>query len=125
MSKVKDLIEEVVHWRKRYTDTMARLDRALDNNERLNKPIIQATKADLEQQLAELNYQEKYPLCAHIKEHCGKFPAFYVKGKFLNDFTKQGAIDYAKKHLKQKEFEYINDDGYEAYEVKKIRKETV
>jgi hypothetical protein len=83
-------------------------------------PYFEGEKQILESRLEEIKFAEKYPLCEHIKKHCGKFLAFYVNGKILDDFTHQGGIDYAKKHLKQTDWTYIvaNDD-YEAYDVVK------
>jgi hypothetical protein len=49
---------------------------------------------------------------------------FYVHGKSIGKFTKDGAEDYARKNLKQ-DFKAIGQLGTMSayYEVKKIRKE--
>ena len=70
-------------------------------------------KVKLEEKLAEINFNEKYPLCADIKKVDNNFIDFFVKGKLLDTFTKRGAIDYAKKHLKQTDWTKIENSAYE------------
>jgi hypothetical protein len=89
-----------------------------------NTPNMKPTKAELEMLLADINYKEKYPLCHEIKNAKCIFVEFYVHGKSIGKFTKEGAEDYARKNLKQ-DYKAIGQLGTMSayYEVKKIRKE--
>ena len=82
-------------------------------------------KQQLENELAEINFAEKYPLSAHIKDLGIVFVEFFVHGKSIGKFTKEGAVEYARKQLKQTNWTQIGTlgtmDAY--YEVRKIRKE--
>lgn len=78
-------------------------------------------KEKLEKRLAEINFKEKYPLCADIKENKCEFIEFYVNGKSIGKWTKDGAFDYAKKSLKQTDWKLLSQWGIRdsAYEVVK------
>jgi hypothetical protein len=70
--------------------------------------FCETEKEKLEAKLAEINYKEKYPLCAHILNNPSAFFEFYVNGKCIGKWHKQGAIEYAKKNFKQIDWTNIN-----------------
>ena len=102
-----ELRADIEHWKKVLITAnnkveMYRLEVVKLTNEKNNKPAQAiSTKQMLETQLADINYKEKYPLCHAIKEAKCIFVEFYVHGKSIGKFTKDGAEDYARKNLKQ------------------------
>ena len=114
----KDLeyqLKQVAMYRNLYVELKNKPMDATDNG---------STKQQLEEQLADINLYEKYPLCHNIQHKEAIFVEFFVNGKSIGKFTKDGAVDFAKKYLKQ---DYVDLGSLGTmnvyYEVKKIRKE--
>ena len=126
-SEVRDLITEVERWKGKaemYRNECVKLKNELDSVKLTNMKHT-LTKAELETQLADINYKEKYPLCHAIKNSDCIFVEFYVHGKSIGKYTNKGAVEFSKKYIKQTDWVEIGKWGIRdsAYEVKKIRKE--
>jgi len=126
-SEVRDLITEVERWKGKaemYRNECVKLKNELDSVKLTNMKHT-LTKAELETQLADINYKEKYPLCHAIKNNGVAFVDFYVLGKSIGKYTNKGAVEFSKKYIKQTDWVEIGKWGIRdsAYEVKKIRKE--
>jgi len=71
-------------------------------------PYFEGEKQILESRLEEIKFAEKYPLCEDIIKSNYRFVDFFINGKCIGTWTKQGAIDYAKKNFKQIDWTNIN-----------------
>jgi len=102
-SEVRDLITEVERWKGKaemYRNECVKLKNELDSVKLTNMKHT-LTKAELETQLADINYKEKYPLCHAIKNNGVAFVDFYVLGKSIGKYTNKGAVEFSKKYIKQ------------------------
>ena len=118
----KILLEEIERLNEQLRKAYVRIDFYRDQVVKLPK---MPTKQQLENQLAGINYKEKWPLCHAIKNNGVAFVDFYVLGKSIGKYTNKGAVEFSKKYIKQTDWVEIGKWGIRdsAYEVKKIRKE--
>jgi hypothetical protein len=119
-------LHEVIDKAEMYRNECVKLKNELDNvNYKPLKYTPPFTKQQLETQLADINYKEKWPLCHAIKNNDCIFVEFYVHGKSIGKYTNKGAVEFSKKYIKQTDWVEIGKWGIRdsAYEVKKIRKE--
>ena len=118
----KILLEEIERLNEQLRKAYVRIDFYRDQVVKLPKV---PTKQQLENQLAGINYKEKYPLSHAIKNNGVSFVEFYVLGKSIGKYTNKGAVEFSKKYIKQTDWVEIGKWGIRdsAYEVKKIRKE--
>ena len=117
----KDLeyqLKQTAMYRDLYVELKNKVEQPMDAKDNVPR------KQQLEEQLADINLHEKYPLCHNIQHKEAIFVEFFVNGKSIGKFTKDGAVDFAKKYLKQ---DYVDLGSLGTmnvyYEVKKIRKE--
>ena len=117
-------LHEVIDKAEMYRNECVKLKNELDNVKLTNMKHT-LTKPELETQLADINYKEKWPLCHAIKNNGVAFVDFYVLGKSIGKYTNKGAVEFSKKYIKQTDWVEIGKWGIRdsAYEVKKIRKE--
>ena len=134
-----DMKKDRNNWSEKLEEANARVEILYEKNEVLSAKVDMyreqiitltnkkhtLTKAELEQQLAGINYKEKWPLCHAIKNNGVAFVDFYVLGKSIGKYTNKGAVEFSKKYIKQTDWVEIGKWGIRdsAYEVKKIRKE--
>ena len=111
-------LKQTAMYRDAYVELKNKVKQPMDETDNVPR------KQQLEEQLADINLYEKYPLCHNIQHKEAIFVEFFVNGKSIGKFTKDGAVDFAKKYLKQ---DYVDLGSLGTmnvyYEVKKIRKE--
>lgn len=117
-----DMKKDRNNWSEKFTEANNKANMYRDQVVKLPK---MPTKQQLENQLAGINYKEKWPLCHAIKNNGVAFVDFYVLGKSIGKYTNKGAVEFSKKYIKQTDWVEIGKWGIRdsAYEVKKIRKE--